>query len=191
MDAVLAEPLHQAIVNGDSAEVARLLAQGSDCNTLVAGFAALHVSVEHRRFNMVQSLMDHSADPSLPSSLSAETPLLQLSGCDSGRLTSDPSRVQAMRTMLCALGAESASTCVSRASLGGATPLHRIAQRLVEVESGLFSGNSFAEELSLAELLIGSGANTTAKDVFGHSPSDIVMGIRSEEVQIIFGTSRA
>jgi len=184
----LATPLHQAIQRGDATQVAALLAEGCDCNVLVAGYAALHVAVVYRRFDFVQTLLDHKADPACASSASQETPLLMASCADHGRMSSDPARLQAVTTMVSHMDADSARACVRRASAPGATALHRIAQRLVDVECGLFSGNSFDEEMALARLLVAKGADIGARDVFGQSPADIVKKVKRGDVHQLFLT---
>merc|ERR1712176_1432686 len=98
------------------------------------------------------------------------------SGADHGNFKTDSARVRAIEEMLRGVEVQAASTCVRLASSAGATPLHRIAQRLGHVRSGLFSGNSLELELSLARLFLGFGADAEAKDIFGQSPSDLVKG---------------
>jgi len=186
MAVVLAIPLHRAIQQDDRQAVDLSLAAGADCNVLVAGFTALHMAVAHRRFDLVPRLMATGADPTLPSYGSAETPLLLASGADLGHVRTDSGRVRAIEAMLSGVEAEAANRCVRLASSAGATPLHRIAQRLSDVRSGLFSGDSFEHELSLARLFLGFGADAEAKDIFGQSPRDLVKRSSCAEVQKLF-----
>lgn len=177
MAASAAEPLHAAIRTGDTEAVDALLRQGADCNTLVLGCTALHCAVHWRRFGLVRRLLDHGADPAAKATTSHDTPLLLASRADNGAVTSDPARVQAVRDMLEAVSADVRCLAARTANTAGSTPLQWIVRRLADVQTGLFSGDSFEKELELAKLLVRCGADLDATDVFGRSPSSVLKGL--------------
>mmetsp|Transcript_87354 Transcript_87354/g.168081 ORF Transcript_87354/g.168081 Transcript_87354/m.168081 type:complete len:493 (-) Transcript_87354:282-1760(-) len=180
-------PLHQALHEGNVERVAELLQRRINCNQLVNGSSALHIAVSSRRFNLVQQLLDSGANPALPNHSSAETPLLLACGADSGRTNSDPARLQAVRAMLRILPPEAGRIAVSTASVAGATPLHRVAQRLAETAQILFSNVSFQEELNLARQLVEMGANIQAPNIFGQSPAQVVLAVKHADLRELFG----
>lgn len=182
----LALALHEAIRKGDAEEVVVfLLGQGADCNEPVNGMAALHVAVQCGRYNVIQTLLAKGADPSLPKAGSGETALLLLSGADAGRVASDPARLEAMEAMLEAPCLEGSRRAARLASGGGATPLHRVAQRLVDTQAGIFSGRSFEAELRIAKLLLQRGAELRATDLFGQSPEKMLASVRRPELEAL------
>lgn len=183
----LALPLHQALHEVNIDQVAELLRQRVNCNQLINGRSALHVAVSSRLFHLVQQLLDAGADPALPSLGSVETPLLLACGADCGRVMSDPARLQAVQAMLSILHPEAGRTAVRTASAAGATPLHRVAQRLAELPSLLFSSGHFEEELSLARQLIEMGADIHATNIFGQSPAQMVAAVKRADLRELFG----
>lgn len=179
--------LHRSLLHGKAEQVAALLQQRINCNHLIHGSSALHVAVGSRRFDLIQQLLDSGADPALPTYSSAETPLLLACGADCGRMRSDPARLQAVRAMLSILPPEAGRIAVCVASAAGATPLHRVAQRLAELPQILFSNGSFEEELNLARQLIEMGADMHATNIFGQSPVRIVAAVKRADLRELFG----
>jgi len=177
--AAQAAPLHDAIRKGDRLTMQALLQQGADCNALVIGFAALHVAIQSGRFDFVECLLHHGADPTVQSAISKETPVL-LASCEQGDLKSSPERLQALLAMVEAIPFGVARTAAFAASAGGSTPLLHVCRRLVETEAGIFSGDSFARELDLAQLFLRSGADAHAKNVFGMSPLLLLQQLSSK-----------
>lgn len=169
-------PLHEAIRRGDVSATEALVKEGADCNALVQGKAALHIAIEHRQFALVNLLLDHGADPSLVSP-SLHTPLLMASAADNGALKSDPARLQAIRDMLQALGPEGARNTLRAANKAGSTPLLWIVKRISQVQAGLFSGNSFEQEVELAKLFVFHGADVEAIDMFGQTPVKVMQSL--------------
>lgn len=183
----LALPLHQALHEVNIEQVAELLQQRVNCNQLINGRSALHVAVSSRLFNLVQQLLDSGANPALPSLSSMETPLLLACGADCGRVVSDPARLQAVQAMLSILPPEAGRIAVRTASVAGATPLHRVAQRLAELPSMLFRNGHFEEEFNLARQLIEMGADTQATNIFGQSPAQTVAAVKRADLRELFG----
>jgi len=183
----LALPLHQALHEGNLEQVAELLQQRINCNQLVNGRSALHVAVSSRLFNLIQQLLDSGANPALPSGSSTETPLLLACGADCGRVRSDPARLQGVRAMLNILPPEAGRIAVRTASVAGATPLHRVAQRLTELSQTLFSNGYFEEELNLARQLVEMGADIQATNIFGQSPAQMVAAVKHADLRELFG----
>merc|ERR1711957_62288 len=177
-----ARPLHDAIIQGDDAGVERLLATGADCNALVSGVSALHVAARFRRFHLIRPLLDHGADPKVKSEPSQETALLLASAADDNSIKTTPERLQAMRDMMDFVGFDAANELVRAASSSGATPLLYSCRRLQQVQSAIFSGDSFDQELAVAKLLVKCDADMNAVDMFGQSPAGVVAELSRQDV---------
>ena len=148
----------EAATAGDAKRVAALVDENRSRADTVAddGYTPLGLAAFFKRRDVVKTLLERGATPSLPSRDQGSTPLHSAVATDAGASDNDIVR------LLLEAGADP-----NAKSREGGTPLHTAA---------------FTGDLESAELLLAYGADPNATDPKGLTPLDIARDRRSVEV---------